>query len=863
MPCAVILTSHSDDYNIVRAHLSELREETLEQGGVYEVGKFSGNVHEWTVAITEIDDSNASSATETERSIKKYNPDVIFLVSAAVGLKDVSLGDVVVASKVYNYQSGKEEEEFLTRPDGLNTSYKLIQRAKAERKKTDWLARLSPVTISNNQNILISPIASGDKELSGQAVELLELIHTRYNGAIAIETSGFGCLKAIEPYKIIDVLTLHGIAFLINETEENSQSDSRANALKNASAFAFEILSKIKVEEPGSTQPVDGVRIQEISADKLIADIGQQVKDSVSLASHTANGEHHRRFNHVQSLMDNGQFKETIQYLEELKKELWAQADSSFRYRLLVNLGVASLGLGENSTAAPQFIEALHYNPEDDVALAYAGMGYTFQEEFDKAEEYIEKALDKNPANALAYSLRVRMSSKEEPLETVIDKVPTAYQKNPHVLIAFGTAALDRELYKDAEDYWRDALTLATGSGLNAVKISLGAVLMQPVVPKYPLMASGQMLQAHKNSLEEAISFFTDVLGGDYINPSHLSHLTVTALVNRAVALRYLGRYSDAARDADIALRKTPKDPSLIKLRALLAYELKNVDAAYTYAQQIVSSPQTPEASLLSASFLLELKRSEEAETILDEFLQLDSSEGFRQEDRRLKLHIAIKNDDREKAEQIIQEMYEQYPNSLSTHVETIRYQKAFGGEYKIPELVEKAKASLTHKSPILEKIELADLLSLLKYYRDAAEVYEQFVDKDYNTSLSQRLLQAYYLSGNYKKALELCNRLLTKYGPLETVSEMAAFIYGDIGDMASARQICKSHLDIYPEDTVVKIRLATTYYEIGESEKLDEILSSNLAIKNLPIDPLKQLAQLYKARENIDAFLELIYEIR
>ena len=140
----------------------------------------------------------------------------------------------------------------------------------------------------------------------------------------------------------------------------------------------------------------------ELGFRKFIADIGQLVKDSVSLASHTAIGEHHRRFNHVQSLMDNGQFKETIQYLEELKKELWAQADSSFRYRLLVNLGVASLGLGENSTAAPQFIEALHYNPEDDVALAYAGMGYTFQEEFDKAEEYIEKALDKNPANAIA-----------------------------------------------------------------------------------------------------------------------------------------------------------------------------------------------------------------------------------------------------------------------------------------------------------------------------------------------------------------------------------------------------------------------------------------------------------------------------
>jgi tetratricopeptide (TPR) repeat protein len=863
MPRAVILTSHSDDYNAIRVHLTDLREDTLEQGTVYEIGKFSGNEHDWTIAIAEINPDNASSASETERAIRRYNPDVFFLVNAATGLKDVSLGDVVVANKICNYQVGKEEEGFLSRPDLANTSYRLQARAKAERRKSDWLERLPSGIVNINQKIFISPIVSGDKELSGQAVELLKIIHDRYNDAIAVETSGFGCVKAIEAYKTIDVLTVHGIAHLINNSEDTTLLEPRAFALRNASAFTFEILSKLKIDETEVTQRIDEISLQKISIDALVSDIGQKVKDSISLAPKTIANEHHRRFNHVQKLMDNGQLKEAIQYLEELKQELWAQADSSFRYQLLVNLGVASLGMGENSSAAPKFIEALHYNPEDDAALAYAGMGYTFQKEFGKAEACIEKALDINPANELAHSLRVRMSSKDESIESVLNKVPTAYQNNPNVLIAMGTVALDRELYEETEYYWRSALSTSTGSGLDAVKISLGAVLMRSIVPKYPLIASGQMLQADKDSLEEAISFFTGVLGSDYVNPNDLSHLTITALINRAIALRCLRQYSDAARDADIALAKTPKDPSLLKLRALLAYEMGDVEAAYTYAQQIVSSHQTPEASLLTASFLLELKRPTEAEAILDKFLGLNISEGLRQEARRMKLHISIKNDDCEKAEKIIQDMYHEYPDSLSTYVEAIRYQKAFGDELQIPKLVEQAKASLTHKSPILEKIELANLLSSLHYHQDAAKVYEQFVDKDCNNSLSQRLIQTYYLSGNYKEALDSCNRLLRKYGPLEMVSEMAAFIYGDIGDMASAREICENHLDIYPEDTAVKIRLATTYYEIGEHEKLDQILNSNLSTENLPIEPLKQLAQLYKSRKNIAKFLELLYEIR
>lgn len=241
---AVIITAIPVEFNSACEHLRDAVEITHPKGTVYENGSFDGEQRTWNVGVAQVGAGNIQCGLETERAIDYFNPRVVIFVGIAGGFKnDVTFGDVVVAERAYAYEHGKiKNGKILTRPESGKSSYAMLQRAMAVARKEEWKNRIKKHDKDYcNPKAVVKPIAAGEKVIADSQSEVAELLRSHYNDTAAIEMEGFGFYKAIEDNEGVLGLIVRGISDMLDNKEDRYQE----LASVNASAFAFEVLSKL------------------------------------------------------------------------------------------------------------------------------------------------------------------------------------------------------------------------------------------------------------------------------------------------------------------------------------------------------------------------------------------------------------------------------------------------------------------------------------------------------------------------------------------------------------------------------------------------------------------------------------------
>ena len=249
---AVILTALPVEYEAVRAALGNCQEEEHPVSRtIYERGEFIGDRSKWEVGIVEIGQGNVDAGIETNRAIDHFKPDVVMFVGIAGGIKDVEIGDVVAATKIYGYEPGKAEaEKFKTRVCLAESSYALVQRAKKEAGHQNRLFNSSETLQSKtlHPHVWVAPIAAGEKVVASKKSPTYKRLEDDFSDAVAVEMEGYGFSRAVYSNASVSSIVIRGISDLIDGKGDNDkygpEPERQQKASEHASAFAFRILDK-------------------------------------------------------------------------------------------------------------------------------------------------------------------------------------------------------------------------------------------------------------------------------------------------------------------------------------------------------------------------------------------------------------------------------------------------------------------------------------------------------------------------------------------------------------------------------------------------------------------------------------------
>ena len=570
--------------------------------------------------------------------------------------------------------------------------------------------------------------------------------------------------------------------------------------------------------------------------------------------------EHQSVINYAKDLLRKNKPQSAIDSLENLKRRIWTDASLTVKFSILTNMAVALFALNREQEAAMLVIEAFQYNHEDEKALSNCASAYFLLEEKKEAEKYAKKTLRKNQVNAQARAILVAISADDEKLEDVIAEVPEYLREKPQIAYAISNIAKHRGNLEEARK-WRETVVASDYENDLDFKTGLAAILIEQVLENPLTVYTKQLNDSQKNQLRQAVELLTEAW--DSVADTELRTARIDWIINRSTAHYLLGNLKEVIEDLDTALEIGQPDPILIKNRAILALEQGEKENAIEFVEKILSVPETPEASTLLANILFVCERHNEATTTLNDFLMTNPSTELQEDANRLLIQIYIADERFEEAQQISNIMMGSSPTSVLNLVNAARISSATEESEKALSQLKEAY-NLAQSSDVFQEIfELADELGKHEQFKEAAVLYEKLADTNYNSEWTQRLLYSYYRSGEAAKALEICQGLREKYGPLENTSKIEYEIYKEIGDLNQAQILGEAYLSVFPDDTDMQIDLVNIYYRLNNIEEFNCLLERSFDLKGLSLPACFELAHWYRIGAKPERALDIMYETR
>lgn len=251
-------------------------------------------------------------------------------------------------------------------------------------------------------------------------------------------------------------------------------------------------------------------------------------------------------------LRQNNKLMAALNFYLEFEKKDWDTLSEIVKFKLLANIGVNYLDLGEKKNAALYFLKIGNLVYESLDTLSYICMGYAILNDEQKFNHYFEKALKIGDGNENLWSAFLLINRNTISAEEIKNKIPSKFIKSDFIIIKLielfnkeGNISASQELMWEIEakllsDNYKEWQIISAYTG-----ILVGTIL---TVEKLQL---NHFSKEELVKIEQAFNLYSRII--KLFNNSEAPKILSNIYFNRALCLTALSRADERDEDFEIA----------------------------------------------------------------------------------------------------------------------------------------------------------------------------------------------------------------------------------------------------------------------------------------------------------------------
>lgn len=528
-------------------------------------------------------------------------------------------------------------------------------------------------------------------------------------------------------------------------------------------------------------------------------------------------GDAHAEIDEAARNITEGNADVALVLLKRLQNNRWDVLTPRERFRVLANIGNASLLKGDKLSAARAFLEAVTHQSQDDAeVLSIGAHGQLLSGNTEQAYALASTACSLNAMNERAQIIRVESAPEEVSFAELRDSMPGVLKSGMNIALALSEKAM-----KEGNPAEAERVLQGVTESSPSVQFALGAALLQQGLPTGG--QEGLFLIAHDiEQVRRAYGLFTEAIDSS----DAPSDLVAASHFNRALASLFLGDEDEAYEDFRLAYENKP-DEEAFGL-AFIAESLrrgKPVDVLNA-ARQAFQKHQTPKTRFLLSMALYDSGGDEEKQQALsllqDGLVTLERVEpGIRLEYLRRTLFL-LQTSDTLSADSV-----DALLNSLSSPLERgiiktwALYRRDLHDEAR--EEATRTVELLSETTTFELRREVALLLSRLKMEEEALPLWLEISPPRGFTEDTAHLLNSASVLGKDEVVLDYCERLRANGVYEPRAGEIEVELLVRYNELRSAKAVTKAYLDANPHNLTLHLYLLhmavmQSWHEIVES---------------------------------------------